>query len=312
MTIEQLRTTHRAAPFQPFTIHMGGWEAVSYTVSRLPLNVPCGADRGCLPSGWLGQHRRPAPDDGIGAVSAITRPSLEPSDLACRPCAVPVGFKRRDSVMSTTSPTVLGRATLADLAREPGKAELIGGRIVHLMPTGLRPNLVAGRIYRSLADHVDATGHGVALTDNMGFAVPELPSGRESFSPDVAYYGGPFSVGDMRFIRGAPRSVARATTGRRPSRRWRPSGPSTSPRARPWFGTWTRSLDAYTSIALRLPIDPRLSSWANRLMPSRPCRAGGSRWTEFFPDLPCHEFGPSRTSVESRSKRLATSRPIGA
>ncbi len=30
------------------------------------------------------------------------------------------------------------------------------------MPTGLRPNLVAGRIYRSLADHVDATGRGVA------------------------------------------------------------------------------------------------------------------------------------------------------
>ena len=44
----------------------------------------------------------------------------------------------------------------------------------------------------------------MALTDNMGFAVPELPSGRESFSPDVAYYGGPFSVDDMRFIRGAP------------------------------------------------------------------------------------------------------------
>jgi len=106
--------------------------------------------------------------------------------------------------VSITSPTVLGRATLADLAREPGKAELIDGRIVHLMPTGLRPNLVAGRIYRSLADHVDATGRGVALTDNMGFAIPKLPSGRESFSPDVAHYGGPFSVDDMRFIRGAP------------------------------------------------------------------------------------------------------------
>lgn len=106
--------------------------------------------------------------------------------------------------MSTTSPRAPARATLADLARTPGKAELIGGRIVPLMPTGLRPNLVAGRIYRSLADHVDGTGRGVALTDNMGFAVPELPSGRESFSPDVAYYGGPFSVDDMRFIQGAP------------------------------------------------------------------------------------------------------------
>ena len=106
--------------------------------------------------------------------------------------------------MSTTSTPASGRATLADLASTPGKAELIGGRIVHLMPTGLRPNLVAGRIFRGLADHVDAIGRGVALTDNMGFAVPKLPSGRESFSPDLAYYGGPFSAEDMRFLQGPP------------------------------------------------------------------------------------------------------------
>ncbi|HWE40487.1 MAG TPA: Uma2 family endonuclease [Isosphaeraceae bacterium] len=106
--------------------------------------------------------------------------------------------------MSTTSPTAPSRATLADLAKAPGKAELIGGEVVPLMPSGLRPNLVAGRIYRSLADHADATGLGVAVTDNMGFAVPELPSGRETFSPDVAYYDGPFSADDMRFIQGPP------------------------------------------------------------------------------------------------------------
>jgi Uma2 family endonuclease len=106
--------------------------------------------------------------------------------------------------MSVKTQTTLGRDTLADLARVPGKAELIGGRIVHLILNGLRPNLVAGRIYRSLAEHVDATGRGVALTDNMGFAVPRPPSGRESFSPDVSYFGGPFSTADMRFIQGPP------------------------------------------------------------------------------------------------------------
>lgn len=106
--------------------------------------------------------------------------------------------------MSTTSSIAPGQATLADLARVSGKAELIDGRIVPIMPTGLRPNLVAGRIYRGLADHADATGRGVALTDNMGFAVPRLPSGRESFSPDVAYYDGPFSTSDMKFIQGPP------------------------------------------------------------------------------------------------------------
>jgi Uma2 family endonuclease len=38
----------------------------------------------------------------------------------------------------------------------------------------------------------------------MGFAVPELPSGRESFSPDAAYYVGPFPPDDMNLIEGPP------------------------------------------------------------------------------------------------------------
>jgi len=95
-------------------------------------------------------------------------------------------------------------ATLADLARHEGKAELIAGRIVPLMPTGHRPNLVAFRIARSLDDHARATGRGVVYTDNMGFTVPELPSGRESFSPDAAYYDGPAPADDMDFVAGPP------------------------------------------------------------------------------------------------------------
>jgi len=96
------------------------------------------------------------------------------------------------------------RATLDDLLRVDGKAELIGGRIVHFMPTGHTPNQVAGLIYRRLADHVDEIGRGFIYTDNMGFAVPELPSGRESFSPDVAYYDGPRPARHMRFVEDAP------------------------------------------------------------------------------------------------------------
>ena len=63
-------------------------------------------------------------------------------------------------------------ATLADLSRHDGKAELIAGRIVPLMPTGYRPNLVAFRIARSLDDQGWQTGRGVVFTDNMGFAIP--------------------------------------------------------------------------------------------------------------------------------------------
>lgn len=96
------------------------------------------------------------------------------------------------------------RATLEDLARITSKAELIGGKVVHFMPTGHRPSLVSGRIFRRLADFADATGRGVAYPDNMGFAVPELSTGRESFSPDAAYYTGPLPANPMRFVTGAP------------------------------------------------------------------------------------------------------------
>ncbi|MFO0810802.1 MAG: Uma2 family endonuclease [Gemmataceae bacterium] len=100
------------------------------------------------------------------------------------------------------------RATLDDLYRVEGKAELVNGRIVEIMPTGHRPNLVAGRIYRSLGDYADRAGHGNAYTDGMGFAVPELSSGRESFSPDASYYDGPLPANDMRFVEGPPTFAA--------------------------------------------------------------------------------------------------------
>ncbi len=100
--------------------------------------------------------------------------------------------------------TATQRATLDDLYRFPGKAELINGRIVPLMATGRRPNRIASRIFRSLDDYAQAQGVGEAYTDNMGFAIPMLPSGREAFNPDASYYNGPFPANDMRFIQGAP------------------------------------------------------------------------------------------------------------
>lgn len=96
------------------------------------------------------------------------------------------------------------RATLDDLYRTPGNAELIDGRIVHLMPTGRRPNRVGGNIYVSLRAFEGQFGRGEAYTDNVGFTVAELPSGRESFSPDASYHLGPFPDNAMRFLEGAP------------------------------------------------------------------------------------------------------------
>jgi hypothetical protein len=96
------------------------------------------------------------------------------------------------------------RATLADLMKIDGKAELIGGFIVRMSPYGFFPGIAKGRILRSLADHADKIGIGEAFTGTMVFAVPELLSGRESFSPDVSYFAGPPPADPMSYIQGAP------------------------------------------------------------------------------------------------------------
>jgi len=103
--------------------------------------------------------------------------------------------------MATASPT---RATLDDLYRADGKAELIGGRVVQYMASGHKPSRVAFEIAVSLRDHVRQLGRGLAYADGIGFAVSELPSGRESFSPDASYYEGPLPANLMRFVEGPP------------------------------------------------------------------------------------------------------------
>jgi Uma2 family endonuclease len=92
------------------------------------------------------------------------------------------------------------RATIEDLYKVEGKAELVNGEIVHMSPTGGKPGRAGGKIYRRLAEHEERVGGGYAFPDNVGFGVV-LPH-RESFSPDVAWYVGPLP--DMGFPKGAP------------------------------------------------------------------------------------------------------------
>jgi Uma2 family endonuclease len=111
-------------------------------------------------------------------------------------------------ISQTLPPPASRRATLDDLMKVEGKAELIGGRIVRYMAVGLEPNRIAGRIYRGLDDYAEARGGGIVGTDGLGYAVPELPSGRESFSPDASYYDGPLPANEMDFIPGPPTFAA--------------------------------------------------------------------------------------------------------
>ncbi len=101
-------------------------------------------------------------------------------------------------------PSTEVRASLDDLYRVEGKAELIGGKVVKFMASGDRPSEIAAEIFIGLRQHAKATGRGIARADGLGFAVPELASGRESFSPDASYYDGPLPANRMRFIEGAP------------------------------------------------------------------------------------------------------------
>ncbi len=100
--------------------------------------------------------------------------------------------------------TITTRATLDDLLKTDGKAELVGGTIVHFPPSGHQPSVVALEIAVSLRAYAKATKRGFASADGLGYAVPELASGRESFSPDAAYFDGPPPVRRMRFVEGPP------------------------------------------------------------------------------------------------------------
>ena len=106
--------------------------------------------------------------------------------------------------MSTVRSTAPRPQTLDDLLKVEGKAELIGGRIVTFMPTGHEPSQISGEIFYSLKTHVRASGRGFAYPDNVGFAVPKLRSGRQSFSPDASYYDGPPPANPMKFVDGPP------------------------------------------------------------------------------------------------------------
>ncbi len=81
------------------------------------------------------------------------------------------------------------RATLKDLARFPGKAELIDGEIVPMAPTGDAPGTAGDEIYYSPRQFVDRSGFGHAVSDNKAFRV-DLPH-RQTLSPDAAFYTGP-------------------------------------------------------------------------------------------------------------------------
>jgi Uma2 family endonuclease len=90
-------------------------------------------------------------------------------------------------------------ATIEDLYRVEGKAEIVNGEIIYMSPTGGFPGYAGDEIYASLRDYKRRTGIGIAIGDNKAFVV-NLPH-RKSFSPDAAFFLGEMTA---KFYKGAP------------------------------------------------------------------------------------------------------------
>ncbi len=90
-------------------------------------------------------------------------------------------------------------ATIEDLYKVEGKAELVNGEIVEMAGTGGLPHYAARQITLSLAAYETISRNGYAIADNAVFVV-NLPH-RRSFSPDAGFYVGKIT---MKFFEGPP------------------------------------------------------------------------------------------------------------
>ncbi|HKS09224.1 MAG TPA: Uma2 family endonuclease [Pyrinomonadaceae bacterium] len=90
-------------------------------------------------------------------------------------------------------------ATIDDLYKVEGKAELVNGEILIMSPTGMLPSYVAANIFTSLDRYSKRHKLGYAMPDSAAYVV-NLPH-RKSFCPDVSLYVGKLT---MKFGEGAP------------------------------------------------------------------------------------------------------------
>src|SRR5262245_47216128 len=90
-------------------------------------------------------------------------------------------------------------ATIDDLRKVEGKAEIVDGELVLMPAAGGLHSYAAGQVFASLREYQRRTNAGYAIPDNAGFVV-NLPN-RRSFSPDAAFYLGTLTAD---FMQGAP------------------------------------------------------------------------------------------------------------
>lgn len=91
-------------------------------------------------------------------------------------------------------PQLESPATIADLERVNGKAEIVNGKLVLMSPSSGYHGMAALNIATSLKLHQRIARGGTAYGDNVAFVVGET----RSFSPDVAWHSDPAQRGIVR------------------------------------------------------------------------------------------------------------------
>jgi Uma2 family endonuclease len=94
--------------------------------------------------------------------------------------------------------TIEWEATIEDLARAEGKAELVDGKVRRMSPSGFEHGFMSVRILLSLVEYAKNQKNGRAFGDNVGFLC-DLAH-RKSFSPDVAYYDAAIPENRKKFL----------------------------------------------------------------------------------------------------------------
>ena len=90
--------------------------------------------------------------------------------------------RRHSSTTGRLSRPPFTEATIEDLYRVPGKAELVDGKILRMAPTGRMPGAAGDEIFVSLRAYARRIGRGYAVGDNKAFRV-NLPR-RKSLRAD--------------------------------------------------------------------------------------------------------------------------------
>jgi Uma2 family endonuclease len=90
-------------------------------------------------------------------------------------------------VRAMTTKTRLTADDLWRMGEGEVRRELVDGEVVEMTPAGGVQGDVTGKVYRRLADHVDARGLGKVVVGDVGFVL-SLPSDPERVrAPDVAF-----------------------------------------------------------------------------------------------------------------------------